>query len=68
MTNLNITTTKLNNGLTVLAKETKKYGNQAVSYCNFLQAETKQMILLAQGIESYIWGTSAKYIVIKNIK
>lgn len=50
---MQIQTEKLRNGFTVLAKNTK-YGLSAYTYSNRTQAEIKQVLLLASGIQSHI--------------
>lgn len=48
-------TTKLRNGLEVIAKADKKYGTYAVTYCNRTQANNRIAKLAADGVETYIW-------------
>jgi hypothetical protein len=49
-----ITTTKLRNGVTVLAK-VDKYGLNAVGYSNLKQASERQAKLSVQGIDCSIY-------------
>lgn len=61
-----ITTTKLRNGVTVLAKETK-FGINAFSYSNDKQANNKKNELLKMGIQCNIYipfGSPVRFIKI----
>lgn len=63
-------TITLRNGTVVLAKKDKKHGLCAVQFVNNTQAEIKQIILLAMGIESVIYSAPmnlrVKYLKIIN--
>lgn len=54
---LKMKTVKLNNGVIVLAKETK-YGLNAIGYANRTQANRKSFILRSKGIDCDVvnWG------------
>jgi len=64
---MQIHTEKLRNGLFALARPTK-YGLSAYSYSNFKQAEIRQMLLLASGIESNIrqFNGGPFYVIVVN--
>lgn len=63
-----IETTTLRNGMKVLAKIDKKFGLCAMTFVNNRQAETKNILLIAQGYDSYVYQPSlgvVRYIVVK---
>jgi hypothetical protein len=66
---MHIFTEKLRNGFFALARPTK-YGLSAYSYSNRTQAEIRQMLLLASGIESNIrqFNGGPFYIIINTDK
>lgn len=51
-----MTTTKLRNGVTVLAK-TDKYGVNAIGYSNLKQANNRQIKLSLEGVDCSIYRT-----------
>lgn len=59
-----MTTKKLNNGRTVLAESTKKYGVSAKQYVNYAQANKKASELQAQGITCQVIGLRPFYVQI----
>jgi len=59
-----MTTFKLNNGLIVLAKETK-YGINPYTYANRKQAHNKARELQAQGIKCHIGGIRPIFVIIE---
>lgn len=60
-----ILTTQLRDKTTVLAKNDKRFGINAVTYSNVTQAAKKRDTLKEQGIDCFIWGNSPFYIVIR---
>jgi hypothetical protein len=60
-------TFKLNNGLTVLAKQ-DKYGINPYTYANHKQANNKRNELQSQGIKCHIGGIRPIFIIIEEAK
>jgi hypothetical protein len=65
MTTQTIETVKLRNGITVLAKNDKRFGMHAVKYQNLTQATKAQIKLQHSGIDCTVCQMNNFYIRIK---